>query len=171
MGRPFPPQNCPCTCGILWSTLLSLPNGISIGSAISAGLMITTDRPANRLSVAIMSPTKMGEPIEMPLQYCIDAAYCYRWSNVTLSVKPHLHDTTGCQTCCTTGLTSNRLSNWLSSNRLSKRLSKWFDNRLNVCIHNTAGCQTSCQTGLTTVLNEQHCSFNRLSNPVGLTTG
>jgi len=60
---------------------------------------------------------------------------------------PCLHDTTGCQTGCTTA--------WqpaVSCKQTSNRLSNRFDNRLNVCLHDTTGCQTGLTTYLTTGL-------------------
>jgi len=56
MGRHFPPQNFPIAWGsephLIMVPLLGLrestPDGISIGSAVFAGLMIVTDRPTDR---------------------------------------------------------------------------------------------------------------------------
>jgi len=85
-----------------------------------------------------------------------------------LNLKPHLHDTTGCQTRSQTGLTtgcivytniqptvkpclSNRLYNPVSqpvertavrSTRLSNPFDNRFHNRLDVCLHDTAVCTT-----------------------------
>jgi len=62
-------------------------------------------------------------------------------------VKPHLHDTTGCQYGCTTGLyrVNKYPTGCQTSNRLSNCLSNRFDNR----VERTATVpSTSCQAGL-----------------------
>jgi len=67
---------------------------------------------------------------------------------MNVTVIPRVHDTTGCQTGCATGM---------------YRVNK----------HPT-GCQTGCQTGLTTVLNEQPLFVQRVVKPdctTGLITG
>jgi len=92
------------------------------------------------------------------------------------TLKPRLHDTTGCQTepvwqqCWTNSHCSfNRLSNrviqpvwqpvWQPAvytiqpvKPVVKRVWQRFDNRLYVCIHETTGCETGLTTGLTTDL-------------------
>jgi len=65
MGRPFPPQNFhqnfPLRMGIWIASIIGLrgslgppdstnPNGISIGSAVFAGLSSVTDRPTHRVT-------------------------------------------------------------------------------------------------------------------------
>ena len=103
-----------------------------------------------------------------------------------LFLIPRLHDTTGCQAGCTTGL-GPAVSCKQTSNRLSNRLSNWFDNRLNVRIHDTAGCQTGCPfenrfdnrlertaTVHSTMLNEQRLFIQpvvKLGCKTSLTTG
>jgi len=57
MGRPFNPQNCPFPWGIwtpsntwfLWPTRFLNLNGISIGTAVFAGICSVTDRQTTLL--------------------------------------------------------------------------------------------------------------------------
>jgi len=72
---PFSPQNSPFTCGIwtpvnewfLGPTRVHIPNGISIGSAVLAGLTVVTDRQTDRprYSVCINRPHLASRPTAM----------------------------------------------------------------------------------------------------------
>jgi len=92
---------------------------------------------------ARVHPMSQGEkPQNRPPVSNLNTGVC-RAGN--LSVKPRLHNTTGCQTrCqtrCQTGLT-------------------------NCCIVYTAGCQSGCTIRFDNRLNEQCCSFNTVVKPV-----
>jgi len=78
MGRPFPPQNCPFPWGIrtpsntwfLGPTHIN-PNGISIGSAIFAGLTTVTDRQ-----------TDTDHPTQSVIMGCIYECSTAKWPNI-----------------------------------------------------------------------------------------
>ena len=66
----------------------------------------------------------------------------------SLDLKPRLHDTTGCQTRCQTGLTTGCIV-YTNIQPVVKAGST------NGCIVYTAGCQTGCTTRFHNRLNEQ----------------
>jgi len=64
-----------------------------------------------------------------------------------ISIKPRLHDTTGCQTCLTTGLKNSCI---VYTAGCQSGCTTRFDNRLNEQLFVQHGCQTGWQTRLTT---------------------
>jgi len=94
--------------------------------------------------------------------FCTQVGY----TKPSVSLKPRLHDTTGCQTGCQTGRLyrvykhstgcQTRLTTGLTNGCImytagcQTGCTTRFDNRLDVCSHDTAGCQTRCTTGVTT---------------------
>jgi len=71
-------------------------------------------------------------------------------------LKPHLHESTCCQTGCQTGLTTG-FDNWLYCvYKHSTSCQTRFTTDLTTgCIVYTVGCQTSCTTRFDNWLNEQ----------------
>jgi len=67
-----------------------------------------------------------------------------------VTVKPRLHDTTGCQTGCQTGLTTGWTTCWTNStvrstgcqNGCTTRFDNRFDNRVERTAVHSSGCQT-----------------------------
>jgi len=77
---------------------------------------------------------------------------------MTTTLKPRLHDTTGCQTGCQTGLRAGLTTVLNNSTVRSTGCQPALYNRFDKhglttgCIHDTTVCQIGFTTGLTTVL-------------------